>query len=171
MTTMTETNKPWYREPWPWILMAGPTAVVLAGIVTAWIAVATDDGLVEDDYYKKGLTINQTIERDQMAQSLHLKAQLMVGGDASRLRVMLQAGDSVTLPSTLRLKILHPTRSDLDRSVTLEQGALGYYEGQLNALEPTRWRLVLEDADSRWRLTGKMHLPKDNVVTMQANYE
>lgn len=169
MTTMTETNKPWYREPWPWILMAGPTAVVLAGIATAWIAVATDDGLVEDDYYKKGLTINQTIARDELAQSLRLKAQLMVGGDATQLRVLLQAADSVALPSTLILKVLHPTRSDLDRVVTLEQGASGYYEGQLKALEPTRWRLVLEDADSQWRLTGKLHLPKDNVVAMQAN--
>ena len=34
---------PWYREPWPWLLMAGPAAVVVAGLITAWIAVKTDD--------------------------------------------------------------------------------------------------------------------------------
>lgn len=169
MTTMTQANKPWYREPWPWILMAGPAVVVVAGFVTAWLAVATDDGVVEDDYYKKGLAINQTIARDQMAQSLNLKAQLMVGSDASRLRLMLQQGDSGALPSTLRLRVLHPTRSDMDRVVTLEQGASGYYEGQLKALEPTRWRLILEDAESQWRLTGKLHVPRDNVVTLQVN--
>ena len=43
---------PWYREPWPWILMAGPATVVVAGIVTAWIAVANQDPLVVDNYYK-----------------------------------------------------------------------------------------------------------------------
>lgn len=169
MTTMTQSNKPWYREPWPWILMAGPAAVVVAGFVTAWIAVASDDGLVEDDYYKKGLTINQTLARDQMAQSLQLKAQVMVGGDATQLRVMLQQGDAGALPSTLRLKVLHPTRSDMDHVVILEQGASGYYEGQMKALESTRWRLILEDADSRWRLSGKLHFPKENVVALQVN--
>ena len=30
--------KPWYREPWPWIMMAGPAAVVVAGAVTMWLA-------------------------------------------------------------------------------------------------------------------------------------
>ena len=169
MTIMTQANKPWYREPWPWILMAGPAAVVVAGFVTAWLAVATDDGMVENDYYKKGLAINQTIARDEMAQSLKLKAELMIGSDASRLRLVLQKGDSGELPATLRLKVLHPTRSDMDRVLTLEQGAPGYYEGHIKALEATRWRLILEDADSHWRLTGKLHVPKDNVVTLRAN--
>lgn len=169
MTTMTEMHKPWYREPWPWILMAGPAAVVVAGFVTAWLAVATDDGLVEDDYYKKGLAINQTIARDQMAQSLHLRGQLMVAGSAAQLRVMLQNGDSGQLPATLRLKLLHPTRSDMDRTVMLEQGASGYYEGQVRALEATRWRLILEDVDGHWRLTGKLNLPRDAVVPLKVN--
>jgi hypothetical protein len=31
-------RKPWYREPWPWFLMAGPGLVVVAAIATAVIA-------------------------------------------------------------------------------------------------------------------------------------
>mgnify|MGYP000916835605 FL=1 len=46
--------KPWYREPWPWLLMSGPGLVVIAGVVTAWIAFSGADGLVADDYYKQG---------------------------------------------------------------------------------------------------------------------
>ncbi|MBZ0106469.1 MAG: FixH family protein [Sulfuricella denitrificans] len=167
---MTQSSKPWYREPWPWILMAGPAVVVVAGFVTAWLAVSTEDGMVEDDYYKKGLAINQTLARDQMARSLQLKAQLMLGSDATQLRVMLQkgSGDEV-LPPILRLKILHPTRSDMDRVVMLKKSDSGYYEGQLKALEPTRWRLILEDADSHWRLSGKLHMPRESVAVMQVN--
>ena len=45
----TEAAKPWYRHPWPWILMSGPAIVVVAGIVTAVIAVATADGVVKED--------------------------------------------------------------------------------------------------------------------------
>ena len=54
--------KPWYREPWPWILMAGPAAVVVAGTVTAYIAFSGADRLVAEDYYKRGVEINRTIE-------------------------------------------------------------------------------------------------------------
>ena len=39
---------PWYRHRWPWILMAGPAIVVVAGIATAVIAVATADTIVTD---------------------------------------------------------------------------------------------------------------------------
>ena len=30
----------WYREPWPWMLMRGPAAAVVLGIVTVWLAAA-----------------------------------------------------------------------------------------------------------------------------------
>ena len=59
-------GRPWYREPWPWILMTGPAIVVVAGFTTAFLAVKSNDGLVEDDYYKQGLEINQTLDRDHM---------------------------------------------------------------------------------------------------------
>jgi hypothetical protein len=40
--------RPWYREPRPWILMAGPAAAVVAGAVTLWLALASADGIVAD---------------------------------------------------------------------------------------------------------------------------
>lgn len=44
-------HSPWYREPWPWLLMAGPAVVVVAGFVTLWLAFNSDDGLVADDHH------------------------------------------------------------------------------------------------------------------------
>jgi hypothetical protein len=58
--------KPWYREPWPWILMSGPAVVVVAGVATAWIAFATADSLVAEDYYKRGLTINDRLACERL---------------------------------------------------------------------------------------------------------
>ena len=43
--------------------MAGPATVVVAGLITAWLAFHGEDGLVVDDYYKQGLAINQTLGR------------------------------------------------------------------------------------------------------------
>jgi hypothetical protein len=168
MITMIEKSKPWYREPWPWLLMALPATAVVAGSFMFWLAVSTEDGLVEDDYYKKGLTINQTIERDQAAQALHIKAQLMVGDDPTHLRLMLQGGQSGTLPQQLRLKVLHPTRAGMDQVVVLTQRGEGYYEGGIKLLGAAKWRLILEDLDKHWRLTGIWHVPKDSSVALSS---
>jgi uncharacterized protein len=57
--------KRWYREPWPWILMAGPAIVVVAGIYTAFLAVTTNDGLVAEDYYRRGVEINRRLSGEE----------------------------------------------------------------------------------------------------------
>ena len=69
---------PWYREPWPWILISGPAIVVVAGFYTLYLAVVGADPLVVDNYYKEGLAINRVLERDQAA----VQRRVPRGGDA-----------------------------------------------------------------------------------------
>lgn len=37
-TKSTEQSNPWYKEPWPWILMAGPFLAVVGCLVTIYLA-------------------------------------------------------------------------------------------------------------------------------------
>ncbi len=39
-------QQPWWRHRWPWLLMAGPFLVVLAGSYTAYLAYTREDALV-----------------------------------------------------------------------------------------------------------------------------
>jgi hypothetical protein len=41
--------RPWYREPWPWVLIAIPALTIIACGVTLWLALANPDYLVVDD--------------------------------------------------------------------------------------------------------------------------
>ena len=66
--------QPWYRSPWPWLLMSGPAVVLVAGAITTWIAFASADGLVAEDYYKQGLGINKVLAREEAARSRGLLA-------------------------------------------------------------------------------------------------
>jgi len=149
---------PWYREPWPWILMAGPLAVVLAGIVTVWLAVATEDGVVADDYYKRGLAINQTIAREEAAAAAGYRARVIANPSGDRLRVYLSAAQGTAQPAAVRLRLVHPTRKGLDQSLELA-AAGGYFEGAIQPLRPGRWQLILEDREATWRLTGEWQQP------------
>ena len=42
--------KPWYKYPWPWLLMAGPAIVVVAAFYTYHLAATRNNpSLVTDD--------------------------------------------------------------------------------------------------------------------------
>ena len=56
---------PWWRHPLMWMVIGVPAVVVVAGIVTAWIALHDADPVVEPDYYRKGIEINRTLEEQR----------------------------------------------------------------------------------------------------------
>jgi len=144
------TFVPWYKEPWPWLLMTGPALVVVAGITTAVVAFRGADPLVAEDYYKQGLAINRVLERDRRATALHVKAMLWYSADSGRVRVQLSQDG--TLPDTLKLQFAHPTRAHLDSSVVLRRLSPGLYEGEIRLPNANHWLLVFEGAD--WRVSG-----------------
>jgi hypothetical protein len=136
----------WTREPWPWILMSGPAAVVVAGAVTMWIAFATADGLVAEDYYKRGLAINRVLALEDNARRLGVRAQ--VDAAHGRLRVAL-AGAA---PAALLAHLAHATRAGYDVRLRLAPVAPGVYEAELPPLPAGHWSVVLEDPRREWRV-------------------
>lgn len=52
--------KPWYCEPWPWILMAGPFAAMIGCFITIYFAYSnfTHEPILEG-VVKRGLVIEQ----------------------------------------------------------------------------------------------------------------
>ena len=144
----THAAKPWYCEPWPWILMAGPAATIAAGAVTIWLAVSTSDGLVADDYYKRGLAINQEIRRDQAALERGITVTIERRDGVLRVRLAGRGG----APEALFAQLAHATRAGHDQRLRLAHVAPGLYEAELPALPAGRWRLVLEDPRREWRI-------------------
>jgi hypothetical protein len=51
------TSKPWYRQLWPWLLMIPPTAAVIGGGITLYLAVTRPDTLVRQDCVRDGVTM------------------------------------------------------------------------------------------------------------------
>ncbi|MDH3286907.1 MAG: FixH family protein [Betaproteobacteria bacterium] len=148
--------KPWFREPWPWLLIAGPAAVIVAGAITIWLAVSSDDGLVADDYYRRGLAINKVLGRDRLAATLGLRATVSQDGQGA-LQVSLAGGNA--LPPALTLRLVHPTRGGDDRVLPLPRVETGVYRAERVPLPAGRRRVILEDEAGTWRLTGEWRLP------------
>jgi len=45
-----------------WLVIAGPAIVVVAGFITLYLAISRPDPLVTEDYYRKGIEINKTLQ-------------------------------------------------------------------------------------------------------------
>lgn len=77
---MSETavgSKPWWREPWPWILMAGPALAIVGCVITIVLAVQNfGDQPIVDGGKKQGLVV----ERSEHAATV---APNTSAGDAS----------------------------------------------------------------------------------------
>jgi hypothetical protein len=151
MNTRVIDATPWYRQRWPWLLIAGPAIVVVAGAVTVWLAIRSDDGLVADDYYKQGLAINQVIGRADRAKALGISANVSIGADGHVLAVVDAVGSTAdATPESIVLLIAHPTRAGGDVRGELRRAPDGSYAGQVVPPGPGRWRVILESAT--WRL-------------------
>jgi uncharacterized protein len=159
-------HAPWYRHRWPWLLMAGPFIVVVAGAITLYLAVVSNDGLVEEDYYKQGLAVNKMSARDRRAADLAVRADVMRGADGLQIRVLLRAGPGVVLPPALKIRFVHPTRPGTDQTLVLPADGAGSYGGKLGAPLSGRWHVALENDKSEWRLTGDWLVDQNAALSL-----
>jgi hypothetical protein len=164
MQTMSNDTQPWYRHRWPWLLMIGPVAVLIAGFITTWISFAGADALVVDDYYKKGKAINQDLHRDRAAAALRLSATMRYDAVRGELTGRVQGMPSA---ASVVVQLIHPTMpaKDIRRSVTTD--ASGAFSVPLPLLDRARWQVQLEDTAGQWRLHGDWHWPEQKNVDIQ----
>ncbi len=146
--------------------MSGPMVVVLASFITIWLAIRTDDGLVTQDYYQKGLAINQTLKLSEKAEALGLQAGLTVELNSMQLRLSA-ASPGFIPPAKIHVTVSHPTRAGLDQTQVLTlQG--DHYTGQFRLPPDGHWLILLEDEAKTWRILGNMILPSAGEIVFRA---
>jgi hypothetical protein len=154
MSTGT-SNRPWYREPWPWLLMLPPFGAVIGGFAMLALAVGSPDALVVDDYAHIEDFTRAQFEADRRATELELHATVALASAAAgraRISVELAADDAFAAPHELTLRLRHAARADADREALLVRDG-GAYVGETE-LAAGRYTLELSAPGSDWRLEG-----------------
>jgi hypothetical protein len=65
-----EATRPWWRQRWPWLLMAGPAAAIVGCIVTIVLAFqGFSDQAVFDGGVKRGLVVEKITAQTPSPQS------------------------------------------------------------------------------------------------------
>lgn len=158
---------PWYRHRWPWLLMIGPAAVVVAGVHTTWIAFTHQDALVTGDYYKQGKAINQDLSRARAAVAQGLAFDLRFEPAAGKLSGAITS-HGAALSTPLILKLHHSTLPEKDIEFIVQTDASGHFVADLPMLDMARWTVTVENAQRDWRLGGRWMWPQEPALRMIA---
>jgi len=144
--------------------MSGPLMVIVASVISAWVALSSSDGLVVEDYYKKGLAANQTIAMSDKAKALGLAAGISL--TENEIVTTLSSTDkSYVMPQQLTVTLAHPTRAGMDQTLKLQHSETGY-KGNYRLPRAGHWIVTVEDEAGSWRLMGNVMLPASGVTVI-----
>ena len=148
-------STPWYKQFWPWFILAILGWGVVSATTTLVFAVRNPPQMMTGDYAKLGKALVDTHVRFDRAQELGLAGRLTLSGDAVALD--LQAIDAAALGDTVMLLAQHPTDASRDRQRVLTRRADGRYAGRIEALPP-RGRIIVSDLEQSWWISSAYEL-------------
>jgi hypothetical protein len=148
--------KPWYKQFWPWFLIALPATVVIWTILTVIIFTQNSVDLVTEDYYKKGKGINVDISKVNIAKELGLSASINEKGNT--VIITLRKGKLEHYPAIIAM-FVHRTLPDRDFSQLLTANAKGNYTLKLDHEMQGPWFIELSPHNSEWLVQGRMNFP------------
>ncbi len=159
MSVMTNSDSQyrWYQIPIVWMVIGIPLVSIIVTLSIVWISVKTFDGVVVDDYYRKGLEINRELARDRNAKRIGLEAMASIIDD--RLRFELRSNSNEPWPDKLELGFYHPTVSNRDVLVTLVHEGSGIYSALPPQLAFGKWNIMT--GTETWRLKGTLFHPAE----------
>lgn len=162
MYSMTQTvSKPWYRQFWPWFLIAIPLSSVIMGVVMITLAVNGKDSLVRDDWYKDGMAINQRLDKRNLARQLGIKASITLNNSSGDLYLAAENIDPVKEPQ-LTLQLIHPTLQHRDRTLALYPSPDDKYYSKLDFKPEGLYYLILTTPSGEWEIESSINF--SNVI-------
>lgn len=145
-------NKDKKRSPWPYVLVGFLAVVVAVNMVFIYTALKTNDGLVDKDYYAKGILYNKTLE-DEAALGWRIALKSTDGFKAESvngLGISILGKDGLVLSgASVRVVLMRPATDRYDNEAPLEfDGAV--YKGELYIPLTGLWdiKVIVEKDDN-----------------------
>ena len=154
--------KTWYKQVWPWVLIAIPFATMLKAVHSVYLMNQQSPDLVIDDYYAEGKAINMNLAKYREAASRNLQANILIA--ANKAIVRFEANP--VLDAKLKLRFVHNTVASQDFEVQAERSGESLYIAELPSTLTGKWNLVVDDASEQWKLRATFVLPQAAAIKL-----
>ncbi|VAX13150.1 hypothetical protein MNBD_GAMMA24-2551 [hydrothermal vent metagenome] len=148
---ISQANKEGMRNPWVLGWIALVTVVLLVNALMITLAVVSNSGLVEDDYYQKGQDLERNFIKKRTARhalgwnfKLDVPQELVIGQvHTLRFNVVDRLGLAVD-DLKVEMQAYRPSDADADFRMVMQAFAPGQYQAQ--AIFPLKgnWELKLK---------------------------
>lgn len=154
-----EDTKPWYRQFWPWFIIALPASSVVAGLTTVWISMQTTDSLVVASEDGIRNATDRRLLAERLAAELDVSALLEIDPETRIVSTVVRSRDLPDLPPTLELELSHPAFVTRDQRVTLNRAmddsdGNPVWVGHFLTIPTGRFYVVLKAGDD-WRVSAE----------------
>ncbi len=154
-----EDTEPWYRQFWPWFIIALLSSSVIAGLATVWIALQSRDSLVVRSGDDIQMVAARRIDAERLAAELGLAALLDIDAATGAVAVAMKSGALDSAPAQLQLELSHPAFAERDQVITLyraqpDPAGNPTWSGHVVDLPAGRWYVTLSYGDE-WRVAGE----------------
>lgn len=149
---------PWYRQFWPWFILAILSWGVVSATITLTVALKNPPHMMTGDYAKLGKALVDTHVRADRAEALGLSGTLQAENDEWLLRL-----DATELPAQqLMLLVQHPTDAGRDRQIVLNRTGSDEYRAEAIDV-PVRGRLIVSDLEQTWWISSSFQTDGDRL--------
>ncbi len=140
--------------------------MVVASIITLFIAINSSNSLVRDDYYKEGLAINTDLRKVTLAKELGIEPILSINSNNKTLTVRLKTKDSIPQPPMLLVRFIHPFDEAFDMDIPLQKTEQNNtWQQQYNRIDTLNWNVEVTpmypanfvDAPPKWKAKVKFN--------------
>ena len=155
----TDTT-PWYRQFWPWFILAILSWGVVSATITLSVALKNPPHMMTGDYAKLGKALVDTHVRADRAEALGLAGTLIT----EKGEWLLHIDSSELSAGQLLLLVQHPTDSTRDRQVVLNRSEPGAYRAVAGEI-PARGRLIVSDLEQTWWISSSFRREGEGLRT------
>ncbi|ROS05268.1 hypothetical protein EDC56_0798 [Sinobacterium caligoides] len=161
-----EDDQPWFKQFWPWFIIALPATAVVASLHLVYVAMEQKPDLVRTNYYKDGLAINEELSAERLADQLDINADMRFTDEMITIDLK---GRIHTKPVNIVIAFQHPTDATKDTTIIATRGADNIYRST-EGIPAQRWYIGLEGMDEAsmkmWNIKGEVDLSQQEHITL-----